>query len=244
MTRVILHLAKAIAAIITLLLFFSCGLDKERIEGSGNVITQQRNAGTEFNSVSASGDVDVIIEQGAQRAITVEADDNLQQHIKTEVKGGTLDISTDVNFSSPKATRITVILPEIKEIESAASARVKNKGSLKTEDLSLHASSGSLMELSIDVQEVSYEASSGSNMKISGKAVKTEASASSGGKIYAEGVASNKVKAEASSGGRVNIDAIDDLNANASSGGSVLYVNTPANLSKDVSSGGKVEQKQ
>lgn len=226
------------------MLFFSCGLGMERVEGSGNVITQQRNAGSEFDAISASGDVEVVIEQGTQRAITVEADDNLQQHIKTEVKGGKLEISTDANFSSAKSTKVIVVLPEVKEIESSASARVKNEGTLKAKGLVLHSSSGSLMELSIDTQEATYEASSGSNMKVSGKAGRTEASASSGSNINAAGATSTRVKAEASSGATVTVNAIDDLDAGASSGGSVLYVNTPANLSKDVSSGGNVSQKQ
>lgn len=242
MTRVILHLAKAVAVIIASLTLFSCGLDMKRVDGSGNVIMQQRNAGEDFKSISASGDVDVIIEQGAQRTITVEADDNLQQHIKTEVKNGQLVIDTDANFDSASKKTITVIVPQIKEIECAASARVKNKGTLKAEGLVLHSSSGSLMELSIDAGEATYEASSGSNLKVSGKAGRAEASCSSGSNIDAGAVTSAKVKAEASSGATAIVNAVDDLDAKASSGGTILYVNTPASLNKDVSSGGNVSQ--
>ncbi|MGV3458871.1 MAG: head GIN domain-containing protein [Flavobacterium sp.] len=242
MTRVILHLAKAVVALLTSMLFFSCGLDMKRVDGSGTVITQQRDAGAEFTSITVTGDVDVVIEQGPQRAITVEADDNIQEHIKTEVKGGELIIDTDANFSSDSKKNITIVLPTVKAIESGASARVKNKGTLKADGLTLHSSSGSHMELSIDAAEATYEASSGSSMKVSGKAGKAEAKASSGALADAGATVSPKVKAEASSGGTVIINAVDDLDASASSGGNVLYVKTPANLSKDTSSGGNVSQ--
>jgi hypothetical protein len=242
MIRVILHLAKVIALIVTSLMFFSCGLDMKRVDGSGKVIMQQRNAGAEFNSISASGDVDVIIEQGAQRAITVEADDNIQQHIKTTIEGGQLVIDADANFDSASKKTITVVVPAVKEIESSASARVKNKGTLKAEGLTLHSSGGSNIELSIDAEESTYEASSGSSIKVNGKAGNAEAKASSGAVVDAGKAISPRVKAEASSGGTTIVNAVDNLDANASSGGSVLYVNTPANLSKDVSSGGSVSQ--
>lgn len=242
MTRVILHLAKAIVTVVTAILLFSCGLDMKRVDGSGNVIKQERNASPEFNAVSASGDVEVIIEQGTQRSITVEADDNLQEHIKTEIKGGKLEISTDANFNSPAARTITVVLPEVKEIESSASARVKNRNVLKAGNLALHTSSGSNMELSIDSYDVTFEASSGSMLKVSGKAGKVEASTSSGASIDASGVIASQVRAEASSGGTTIVNPVDELKANASSGGNVQYVKTPTSLSKDVSSGGNVFQ--
>lgn len=242
MIRVILHLAKAVAVIITALMFFSCGLDMKRVDGSGNIIMQQRNAGSEFNSISALGDVDVIIEQGGQRAITVEADDNIQQYIKTKVEGGELVIEAEANFDSASKKTITVVVPAVKEIESSASARIKNKGTLKAEGLIIHSSSGSSIELSIDAEEATYEASSGSSIKVNGKAGKAEAKTSSGAIVDAGKAISPKVKAEASSGGTTIVNAVDNLDANASSGGSVLYVNTPANLSKDVSSGGSVSQ--
>jgi hypothetical protein len=59
------------------------------IRGSGNVVTEDRPV-SDFNRVSLIGVGDVIITQGEEESLTVGADDNLMQYIKTEVKNGTL----------------------------------------------------------------------------------------------------------------------------------------------------------
>jgi len=123
MIKVFIHVAKVIIVAVTALLFASC----TGISGSGNVVTKERTPEGTFTKVEGSSGLEVVISQGDKATITVEADDNLQEHIKTEVSGNTLNIYTDEDIESSSVRKITVTLPVIEGISAAAGASVTGK---------------------------------------------------------------------------------------------------------------------
>lgn len=243
MVKIVIHIAKALVAVITALLFFSCGLGGlKQVEGSGNVVKQNRPAQEEFSSISVSEGLEVIVEQGTVRSIVVEADDNLHQHIKTEIKNKKLEISSDANISGTSTKRIIVTLPHIDEVTASSSATVKSKSTLTGESMAFSVSSGANMDITVDAENVSLESGSGAFMKVNGKAEDLQAESSSGGTVNAKGLTAQTVQAEASSGGTTYVNPVEKLSADASSGGTVLYTSTPNKLEMDKSSGGSVKQ--
>ena len=239
MIKVIVHVTKAIVAIVASLLLLSCGTG---IEGSGNVVTQKRPVEADFKSVSAGRGLEVLIEQKGTRSITVEADDNLQQHIKTEIVDGELKIYSDVNIGKAEAKRVIVSLPTIESIESESGASVRSKNTLKGDSMELGSSSGSNLEVTVEAKNLSCEASSGSQLTVNGQAENLETDSSSGSRVNAKGLSAKNVRSNASSGGSALVNPSQNLSAEASSGGNINYVNTPGNLSKNTSSGGSVSQ--
>lgn len=242
MIKLILQISQVIIAVIIALLFGSCGFNSKTIDGSGNVIKQDRKIAGAFTQITAEGGLDVYVIQGSTSSVVVEADDNLQAHIKTELKGSELKISTDVNIGHADARMVTVTLPKVEAIGAHGGSTLKSKTILKAESLDLTSSSGSNMEVSVDAKNVSLDASSGSSLKASGKADELKTDASSGSSLHAEALAAKEVKAEASSGSTTTVNALDSLDADASSGSSINYVSTPKKLSANESSGGSVSQ--
>lgn len=240
MIKVFVHIAKAIIAIAASLLFFSCGF--ERVNGDGNVITQPRNVGEGFTKISVSGGIEVYIAQGDKPGISVEADGNLQEHIKTKVSGGTLTIKTDVNIGDADAKKVTVTLPKIESVESGGGALVKSTTVLKGNAITVSSSSGSSLEVAIEAESIKGESSSGSSLKINGRTIKLESSSSSGSTLDAGGLTATNVDADASSGSTSIVNPIEKLKADASSGSHINYVKTPTALDKNESSGGSVAQ--
>lgn len=241
MVKVIVHITKAIIAVVISLLCLSCGFDFRSVDGSGNVATQTRTVQGTFNSVSASGDLEVIIEQGNQQSVTVEADDNLQEHIKTEVKDGELTIYTDVNIGNGTKT-ITVVLPNIESLSSEASAAIKSKNSFRGDSMKLSSSSGSSIEVRLEGRNVECVTSSGAHIEVAGQIENLETSSSSGGNINAKGLKAVNARCDASSGSETTVNPSNNLTADASSGGKIYYTTTPSQLRKNASSGGVVSQ--
>lgn len=241
MVKVIVHITKAVIAVVLSLLCLSCGFDFRTVDGTGNVATKQRTVQETFTSVSASGGLDVVIEQGNQQSVTVEADENLHEHIKTEVKDGELRISSDANIGNGTKT-ITVVLPTIESITSEASAAITSKNSFKGDSMKLSSSSGSSIEVSLTGRNVACETSSGSSIEVAGQTENLETNCSSGGSINAKGLKAVNVRCDASSGGEITVNPTKNLTADASSGGSVHYLNTPSQIKKKSSSGGVVSQ--
>lgn len=239
MLKIIEHIAKAVIAVVVAILATSCGME---VQGSGNVVTQSRNANENFTSVSGSRGLEVIVEQHAERSITVEADDNLQEHIKTKIEDGTLKISSDVGIRKAGAKRVIVSLPVIESISSSSGATVKSKNTLKGNSMGLSSSSGSHLEVNVDVTELKCESSSGSELKAYGKTEKLEADSSSGSNINTKELVAKNAEADASSGSHIRLNVTGSLTAEASSGGHVYYINTPGTINKSTSSGGQIEQ--
>ncbi|MCO6146782.1 head GIN domain-containing protein [Flavobacterium sp. NRK1] len=243
MVKIVVQLAKVVIAVVVSVLCFSCGFDFNVVNGTGNVTTQDRTTSETFNSVSAGRGLEVIIEQGNVTSVKVEADENLQEHIKTTVKGNELTITADVNIGDAESKKVTVVLPEIKKLEAAGGSSVNTKGTIKSDKLKIDASSGSFIEAKIDSGHADCETSSGSSITLMGTTNYLNAKASSGSNIDAAKLNSKKVKSGASSGAHITVNPSLNLSADASSGGHVYYINTPDKLEKDESSGGSVSQK-
>jgi hypothetical protein len=241
MVKVIVHIAKAVVAIVLSLLCLSCGFDFRSVDGNGNVSSQKRPLTETFKSVSASSGLEVIIEQGAEQSVTVEADENLQEHIKIEVKGNELNITSDTNIGNGTKT-ITVVMPNIESLSSESSATIKSKSSIKEDSMKLSSSSGSSIQVSVDGRNLECETSSGAHMEVAGKTENLETNASSGGNINARALKAENVRADASSGGETTVNPSRNLTADASSGGKVFYITTPTQIRKKASSGGIVSQ--
>ncbi|MDH3539687.1 MAG: DUF2807 domain-containing protein [Acidimicrobiia bacterium] len=66
----------------------------ERISGSGTVVVEDRAVG-DLDAVSLFSSGRIIITQGSDTSLSVEADDNLLAYIQTDVRGGTLEIGAE-----------------------------------------------------------------------------------------------------------------------------------------------------
>lgn len=245
MIKLIIQITKVIIAIVTTLLFQSCvnmNWDKETISGNGNVTTATRTMNTSFNAVHAKTGLDVRIEQGNTTKIEVQADENLQDHIFTEVKDGILSVYADVNIRSSEAKKVYITVPELYEIKSSSGASVKSENKLNFEKLELDSSSGSLIEIEVASKSLSCESSSGSSIIVKGKTNTIDSQSSSGSTINLGKLVAETGKANSSSGSSTIVNVKNELNAHASSGSSISYVSKPNSLIVDESSGGSIKQ--
>lgn len=243
MIKVIVHVTKVIIAIAASLLLLSCGIDGfKHVDGNGKVATKSRPVTGTFKAINAERGLEVIIEQQSTISITVEADENLQQHIKTEIVDGELQISSDVNINDAAAKRIIVRMPVIESIETSSSAHVKSKNTLKGDAIAISGSSGSFIEVSLEANSINCDASSGSHLTISGKTESLETDSSSGSHIDAKGLTAKNVISNVSSGAHTYTNPTESLKGDASSGGHIYYVNAPASINKNTSSGGSINK--
>ncbi|QDW18744.1 head GIN domain-containing protein [Flavobacterium sp. KBS0721] len=242
MIKIIIHITKFIVAGITALLFASCNLNVNKIEGSGNVTTEKRIVQGDFTKIDVSNAIDLVIEQSDATEIVVEADDNIQKEIITKVENGTLIIKSKHNSFRVTKKKVTVKMPKIDKLEASSASTVSNKGIIQGENLDLESSSAATIDLNVESDNISADSGSGSTISVKGKALTFHTSASSGSNVNAGELLANDIHAEASSGASVNVHPIVKLKAEANSGGSVNYNNTPKTIEKTSNSGGSISQ--
>lgn len=214
---------------VTALLTSSCVFDinfGDGKKGNGVIVTESRDVTADFSTVSASEGLDVFVTQADDFKIKVEADENVIKLIGTEIKDGKLKIHAIENIG--RATKkIFVSLPNIEMLESSSGADLIGKSNIKADAISLRASSGSDLKVSIMANEITADASSGADIRISGETDVLNTSASSGSDIRAKNLLANTCYANASSGSDINVNVSKLLVADASSGSDISYSGDP-----------------
>jgi hypothetical protein len=244
MIKLMIHLVKIIVATFITILFSSCKYDmnlRNSITGSGNVVTRTRNV-TDFDKITLSDGLDCEVIQG-NTSVKVEADDNLQDGIKTSVENGILLISSKYNnYDDVKSKKVIVTLPIISNLTTESGSHLFTKNAIKSNEIYLKSSSGSKIDANVESEKINCDSSSGSAIEIEGKAIYLDTESSSGSTIDAKRLFANEANARSSSGSSTIINPILSLKAHASSGSSINYQRRPKTISVKESSGGSVQE--
>lgn len=245
MVKFIVFCTKVIAATIAAVLFSSCHANIDwgnGIDGNGNVTTQRRNVENNFSKIEVSRGLNVNLEQAATYFVEVEADENLQEHIKTKVENGILVITSDDNIDEAKAKTIRVKLPLLTSLETTSGSSVSSTGKFTGSDIVVKTSSGSETNISLEVDNIICESSSGSTVKLRGKSLNLTTISSSGSSIEAADLLANEIISKSTSGSFTTVHPLVSLNGKASSGSAINYSGSPKTVSKEESSGGSVSK--
>ena len=233
---------KTIIKIVTLLvitsLVISCMVTG--VVGSKNVTTETRVFNTDFTGVKVSQGIEVQLTQDDEVSFTAEMDDNLHEHLVTEVDDDILRIYFDTNIRKRKASTIYLSMPIIRTIKTSSGADLYGTNTIDTDDLTIDSSSGSQVKLTVDAGSVDSQSSSGSGIELEGRCNNFNADSSSGSRIEADDLNAKNVVAEASSGSDIDVFASESIDAKASSGGSIDVDGKPKNKNIRKSSGGHV----
>lgn len=210
--------------------------------------TENRNV-KNFSEIKVSTGIDLYITMGNTEEVKVVADDDIIDDLITEVKGDVLHIymkrnNNWFNWGNMNETRKAyVTVKELTAVDASSGSDVKSENTLDGESITIDASSGSDVELDLVYKNIKLDTSSGSDAKISGKAKRLEASASSGSDIDAKALETSICYVSVSSGSDAVVNVTDELHADASSGGDVVYYGNPKTRDTDESSGGDVSQR-
>ena len=233
---------KNLARITVMLILFittsSCMFDG--VTGNGDVINKKRKISNDFTSIKVSRGLHVFITKSDHTSLQVEADENLHDLITTEVKNGTLTITTTKNIRWASAKNIHLSVENINEILASSGAEVISENTLITNKFRIDASSGAEVKLHVKVKDLVCETSSGAMIRLDGKVNDLSVSSSSGSNINALELDSRNCEAQASSGSGIKVNVSDDFDGRASSGAHIKYSGNPKIVKRNKSSGGSV----
>lgn len=239
-------LIRIVVTSILSLLLFSCNFNmnwNSGVKGNGNVVMETRTVNASFSKIKASEGLSVYLTQGSSEGITVEADENLQELIITEVIDGVLKIHCKEQIGKASSKKVNVNFKSVSGITSTSGSSVHATNVITTDNLKLKSSSGSSMRVKVNTNDLTCDSSSGSSLKVSGNTISLTAEASSGSTIKAGDLKAESSEASASSGANLTVNTSKALIAKASSGASVKYYGNPEMLDTDKSSGGSVSQR-
>lgn len=239
-------LIKIIVASLLSLTFFSCNFDinmNSGVKGNGNIVTEDRTSNEPFTTIKATEGLDIYLTQGDHVSITVEADENLQELILTEIENGVLKIHTSKNIGYASSKKIIVTFKDISSIISTSGSDVYSTNTITVENLDLKSTSGSDMKLTVKTTTLNCKSTSGSDIHLSGTTTNLIAEATSGSDIKAADLIAESSQVKATSGADITVNTSKKLTASANSGGDVKYYGNPESVKKNDSPSGSIKQK-
>jgi hypothetical protein len=223
----------------------SCVIDgwDNHITGNGTVVKETRDL-TGFSGVHLSSGIDVLLSEGDDFEVVVEADENLLEVIKTEVKGNILEVGTDrVSIRQAKAKRVHVTLPELKALKISSAGDCDGQTLFHCEDLRLEVSSAGDLLLEVEAGRIDLNISSSGDVKLAGRAGELDASLSSAGDLNAYDLVAEVVKVDVSSAGDAKVNATREISMSASSAGDIYYMGDAEVIRSSKSSAGDIIKK-
>jgi hypothetical protein len=214
------------AALSSLLVLAACNwsdtFDGLVIKGSGNLKTESRPV-ERFTAISLSTAGSLELEQTDQESLSITADDNLLSLFTSEVRDGTLYLSTtDGKFWRGKGPHFKVTVKELRKLN------ISGVGSIKA--------------INLDSESLSVSISGAGSGRVAGRTDNLTVSVSGTGSLDAAELKAKRAKVVVSGVGNVTVNASDELDANVSGTGTIWYIGSPK-LEKSVSGVGSIKQK-
>ena len=208
--------------LLAFIAIFLTSCTKDRVSGSGDIITETRNPGN-FDGVFSSGASNVHITYGDDYRVVLKGSDNLMPYFKTKVVGNHLYLSYERVNIKHDDLEIFVTLPRLERLALSGSGKVDINGNFPDQDKLRVTISGSGDTYIAD--EVAYN--------------KVSVDVSGSGKASLEKIQCTEADVDISGSGDVRLTVEDFLKARISGSGKVYYSGNP-NIDSRVSGSGKV----
>ncbi|HET7768922.1 MAG TPA: head GIN domain-containing protein [Chloroflexota bacterium] len=180
--------------------------DPTAVRGSGTVVTQARQI-SGVSGVVLAGGGDVMIRQGTVEGLTVEAEDNLQALLTSDVRGGVLTLGSERSIWPTKPIRYTITVRRLERV-------ALNGG-------------GTLSASGIDADRLRVALDGGGALTLSGRAATQEVTLSGAGRYDAGELATREATIELNGAGYVLVNASERLRAEVNGVGVVEYTGSP-----------------
>lgn len=232
---------KLSGVIITAFLLFSfsaisggCMDYLDGIRGDGNVVKEERPVKS-FSALEAGGAFEIVLKQGNEEALTIEADENILPHIISEVRGGVLVLETDRRILECEAMKAYITFKKMDMMDLSGAVDLLSDGKLTFDDLRIVASGASEIGLDLTVELFEMDLSGASEVDLSGYAEKVMIEASGASELDAADLETNILKLEVSGASDAVVMVNKELDVEVSGAASVRYKGDPDVIHTDVS---------
>jgi len=201
-----------------------------------------------FTAVEVSGNIKLTLIQSDEHKAEIELIKGDLSKLVTEVRGKTLKLKfknkEGWNWGgNQNKAAITLYFKDLEYLDASAGASVGGEETIQSDEMSVDASSGASIRIDLECSTLDVDVSSGASLRLAGNTGNQKVDVSSGASYNGVDMISETVKIEASSGASAKVFASKEINADASSGGSIRYKGDPAKTNIDPGrySGGSIK---
>ncbi len=212
---------------------------------SGAVVAakaQQTRSVGDFTGLKMGDSFDITLAQSDVATVRVDAPENMQSRIKTEVKDGILTVSADGNLKTGKDVKIVIGVKSLTSIDLTGAADVKSENQLVCDKLLIKSTGAGDVHLDVKANEIRTEISGAGDVTLKGSAQLINAEISGAGDLKASGLEADKGNIKVSGAGTAKVNVKQSLDADVSGAGSIIYKGNPTERNVNITGAGSVRE--
>jgi len=205
-------------------------------------LAQQTRTVGDFTGVKVGDAFKVLISQSDANTVKVDAPDNVQAQIKTEVKDGILAVIAEGNVKTEKPVAISIGVKSLTSLDITGSGDVKSENQLNADKLSIKSNGAGDVHLEVKATEIKVMVSGAGDVVLKGTAKALDADVSGAGDLKASNLEVDKAKVKASGAGDAKINVKQSIDADVSGAGSIIYKGNPTERNVNITGAGSVRE--
>ncbi len=230
--------------LLTFLFILSPGIALSSCADKMTVQQQERNVG-QFTGIKVGGAFNVVLSQTGKHKLVIEAEEDLLDRVRTEVKGDVLHIDMEWDWSWKSNDDITIYIDfkDLESLEISGAADVKGETPIDANDLDISVSGAGDLNLEINAKTIDVTVSGAGDLSISGSTDRQQVRLSGAADYKAQHLKSKYTHAKASGAGSIVVYASEEIEAYASGAGSVKYYGDPEKEKSKASGAGSISRR-
>ena len=208
--------------------------------GSGNVVNTTKNV-SGFNQVNLSGTGTLIITQGNNESLVVEAEDNIGPKITTTVSNNELILNQNNTPIPTKPIKYYLTVKDLNRIQVDGAGQIQSD-KLKTKNMTIimnGAGQSNLKNLNVALLTITINGAGKLNM--SGTATNQTIKINGAGNYNAGNLTSKTTSINIDGGGNVVVRVSDLLNVMINGAGDISYIGNPQ-INRQINGVGNIKQ--
>jgi hypothetical protein len=215
--------------------------DNEKIKGNGVQSTITRSTES-YQKIAASGSFTVELVSGKEGNITISGDENIINHIVTEVIGNELKIYFEKNKSYNYKQDITILVPfeQISEVSFTGSGKISTKDTIKNEEFELKFTGSGDANFNVETTKLIANKSGSGDVKISGITTNLEGKQAGSGNLNLFNLSSQNADVSVAGSGSIEVNCTNNLIAKVAGSGNIQYKGKPKTIDSNVAGSGDI----
>ncbi|WP_055443138.1 head GIN domain-containing protein [Lacinutrix himadriensis] len=214
-----------------------------KVKGNGKVTTISRTTG-DYDAIACVGSMDFILVEGQEGKITIEGEENLLEHIITEVKNNTLIVKVengvDIRESHNKTIKITIPFKDIDKVSLTGSGDVWNTDTITETNLEVSLTGSGDIVLDIKTNNVAGSVTGSGDVTLKGKTINLEASVTGSGDFNGNNLQAENTEVSVRGSGDADVYSTETLRARVSGSGDIEYSGNPKKENTKVAGSGSI----
>jgi hypothetical protein len=209
--------------------------------GSGT-LTNETKSVNGVNQVYLDGIGTLVIQQGDKESLTIVAEDNIINHIESNVNGNKLELKYDSITPTPtKPVKYYLTIKDLNSLSLSGAGKAESNG-LKTDNLTLTIKGAGEVEMSnVDLNVLTVNIDGAGEVEMDGRTNEQTVTINGAGEYDADELQSNIATITINGAGEGTLNVSKILNAFINGAGNIKYIGNPQ-LNKHTSGVGSIKQ--